>query len=159
MLTGDRAEIAKETAADLRIDEVHAELFPEDKLRLVEDLKQKSEPGCLVAMVGDGVNDAPALAASDVGIAMGAAGVDVALESADVVLVKDELSQIPYLVRLSEKTMQIAKQNIVASLAIKIVLGALGVIGVTGLLATVIAGDDGVTMLLLLNTLRLERVK
>ena len=159
MLTGDRAEIAKETAETLKIDEVHAELFPEDKLRIVEDLKGKSEGGGLVAMVGDGVNDAPALAASDVGIAMGAAGVDVALESADVVLVKDELSQIPYLIRLSEKTMQIAKQNIVASLVIKLVLGALGVVGVTGLLATVIAGDDGVTMLLLLNTLRLERVK
>ena len=89
---------------------------------------------------------------------MGAAGVDVALESAAVVLVKDELAQIPYLIRLSEKTMQIAKLNIAASLVIKLVLGVLDVIGVTGLLATVIAGDDGVTMLLLLNTLRLERV-
>jgi len=159
MLTGDRTEIANETAATLKIDEVHAELFPEDKLRIVEDLKAKCGPDGLVAMVGDGVNDAPALAASDVGIAMGAAGVDVALESADIVLVRDELAQIPYLVRLSEKTMGIAKQNIAASLVIKLVLGALGVVGVTGLLATVIAGDDGVTMLLLLNTLRLERVK
>jgi Cd2+/Zn2+-exporting ATPase len=159
MLTGDRTSIAKDTAASLQIDEVHAELFPEDKLRIVEELKSKSSEGNLVAMVGDGVNDAPALAASDVGIAMGAAGVDVALESADVVLVKDELAQIPYLVRLSEKTMSIAKQNIAASLIIKLVLGALGVAGVTGLLATVGAGDDGVTMLLLLNTLRLERVK
>jgi Cd2+/Zn2+-exporting ATPase len=159
MLTGDRTEIAKETAGTLQIDEVHAELFPEDKLRIVEGLKKKSATQGLVAMVGDGVNDAPSLAASDVGIAMGAAGVDVALESADVVLVKDELAQIPYLIRLSEKTMGIAKQNIAASLVIKLVLGALGVIGVTGLLATVVAGDDGVTMLLLLNTLRLERVK
>ncbi len=158
MLTGDRAEIAKETAEQLQIDEVHAELFPEDKLRIVEDLKTKGEGG-LVAMVGDGVNDAPALAASDVGIAMGAGGVDVALESADIVLVKDELAMIPYLVRLSDKTMQVAKQNIAASLVIKVILGVLGVLGVTGLLATVVAGDDGVTMLLLLNTLRLERVK
>jgi len=159
MLTGDRTEIAKETADSLKIDEVHAELFPEDKLRIIEDLKEKCGPQDLVAMVGDGVNDAPALAASDVGIAMGAAGVDVALESADIVLVKDELAQIPYLVRLSEKTMGVAKQNIAVSLVIKLILGALGVLGVTGLLATVIAGDDGVTMLLLLNTLRLERVK
>jgi Zn2+/Cd2+-exporting ATPase len=156
MLTGDRMQIAKETADTLKIDEVYADLFPEDKLKCIEDMKGKDG---LVVMVGDGVNDAPALAASDVGIAMGAAGVDVALESADVVLVKDELAQIPYLIKLSKKTMTIAKQNIAASLIIKLVLGALGVVGVTGLLATVIAGDDGVTMLLLLNSLRLERVK
>jgi Cd2+/Zn2+-exporting ATPase len=156
MLTGDRAEIAKETGDILKIDEVFSELFPEDKLKCIEEMK--SEDG-LVAMVGDGVNDAPALAASDVGIAMGAAGVDVALESADIVLVKDELAQIPYLIRLSDKTMGIAKQNIAASLVIKLALGALGVFGVTGLLATVIAGDDGLTMLLLLNSLRLERIR
>jgi Cd2+/Zn2+-exporting ATPase len=156
MLTGDRTEIAKETADILKIDEVYAELFPEDKLRCIEEMKGKDG---LVAMVGDGVNDAPALAASDVGVAMGAAGVDVALESADIVLVKDELAQIPYLIKLSGKTMGIAKQNIAASIIIKLILGALGVIGVTGLLATVIAGDDGVTMLLLLNSLRLERIK
>jgi Cd2+/Zn2+-exporting ATPase len=156
MLTGDRTEIAKETAATLNIDEVYAELFPEDKLKCIEDMKGKDG---LVAMVGDGVNDAPALATSDVGVAMGAAGVDVALESADIVLVKDELAAIPYLIKLSDKTMGIAKQNIAASLVIKLILGALGVIGVTGLLATVIAGDDGVTMLLMLNSLRLERIK
>ncbi len=156
MLTGDRAEIAKETGDLLKIDEVYAELFPEDKLKCIEEMKGR---GGLVAMVGDGVNDAPALASSDVGIAMGAAGVDVAMESADIVLVKDELAQIPYLIELSDKTMRIAKQNIAASLVIKLILGTLGVIGVTGLLATVIAGDDGVTMLLLLNSLRLERVK
>jgi Zn2+/Cd2+-exporting ATPase len=157
MLTGDKKEIANETAKNIGIDEVHAELFPEDKLRIIEELRGKGEG--LVAMVGDGVNDAPALAASDVGIAMGAKGVDVALESADVVLVNDELSQIPYLIRLSQKAMVIAKQNIGASLAIKFVLGALGMLGLTPLWFTVAAGDDGVTMLLLLNTLRLERLK
>lgn len=156
MLTGDRTEIAKETAQTLKIDEVHAELFPEDKLRLVEEMKGKEG---LVVMVGDGVNDAPALAASDVGIAMGAAGVDVALESADVVLVKNELVQVPYLVKLSEKTMGIAKQNIAASLVVKLILGALGLMGLTPLWFTVASGDDGVTMLLLLNTLRLEKVR
>jgi Cd2+/Zn2+-exporting ATPase len=156
MLTGDRAEIAKETAQTLDIDEVHAELFPEDKLKLVEGMRGKEG---LVVMVGDGVNDAPALAASDVGIAMGAAGVDVALESADVVLVKDELAQVPYLVKLSEKTMGVAKQNIAASLVVKLILGALGLMGLTPLWFTVASGDDGVTMLLLLNTLRLQKVK
>jgi len=156
MLTGDRSEIAKETAQAINIDEVHAELFPEDKLTIIEELKNKDG---LVVMVGDGINDAPALAASDVGIAMGAAGVDVALESADVVLVKDELAQIPYLLRLSEKTMEIAKQNIAASIAVKIILGGLGLMGLTPLWFTVASGDDGITMLLLLNTLRLERLK
>jgi Cd2+/Zn2+-exporting ATPase len=156
MLTGDRAEIADETARGLGIDEVHSGLFPEDKLRRIEEMKGKEG---LVAMVGDGVNDAPALAASDVGIAMGAHGVDVALESADVVLVKDELAQIPYLLKLSEKTMVIAKQNIAASLIVKLILGALGLLGLTPLWFTVASGDDGVTMLLLLNTLRLERIK
>ena len=156
MLTGDKESIAKDTAQSLGIDDVHADLLPEDKLRIVDELKGKDG---LVAMVGDGVNDAPALASSDVGIAMGARGVDVALESADVVLVKDELAQIPYLINLSNKTMVIAKQNIAASLIVKLILGALGLLGLTPLWFTVASGDDGVTMLLLLNTLRLERIK
>jgi len=156
MLTGDRKDIARETAEQLKIDNVYAELLPEDKLRIVEEIKIKRG---MIAMVGDGINDAPALAASDVGIAMGAGGVDVALESADVVLVKDELAQIPYLIRLSQKTMIVAKQNIAASLIVKVILGALGLMGFLPLWFTVASGDDGVTLLLLLNTLRLERVK
>jgi Cd2+/Zn2+-exporting ATPase len=156
MLTGDREEIAKQTAELLKIDEFYAALFPEDKLKCIEEMKGKDG---LVMMIGDGVNDAPALAASDVGVAMGAAGVDVALESADVVLVNDELAQVPYLVKLSEKTMAIARQNIAVSLLIKLILGALGLAGLTPLWFTVASGDDGVTLLLLLNTLRLERLK
>jgi Cd2+/Zn2+-exporting ATPase len=156
MLTGDKTEIAKDTAKSLGINDVYAELLPEDKLKRVEDMKGKSG---LVAMVGDGVNDAPALAASDVGIAMGERGVAVAIESADVVLVKDELARIPYLIHLSQKTMTIAKQNIAASLVVKLILGALGLMGLTPLWFTVASGDDGVTLLLLLNTLRLERIK
>jgi len=156
MLTGDKADIAKEIAEKLGVDEVHAELLPEDKLKIVDQMK--SQYG-LIAMVGDGVNDAPALAASDVGIAMGGGGVDVALEEADIVLVKDELIQIPYIKRLSSKTVKIAKQNIAASLAVKILLGVLGLMGLVPLWLTVASGDDGVTMLLLLNTIRLTRVK
>ena len=156
MLTGDKQEIAEEVAEKLGIDEVYAELFPEDKLKIVDQMKRKHG---LLAMVGDGVNDAPALAASDVGIAMGGSGVDVALESADIVLVKDELIQIPYLIKLSNKTVKIAKQNIAASLGIKIILGALGLMGFIPLWFTVAAGDDGLTMLVLLNTLRLIKVK
>jgi len=157
ILTGDKKEIAQETAHVLSIDEVYAELFPKDKLRLIQQFKR--ENAGLLAMVGDGVNDAPALVASDVGIAMGVKGVDVALESADVVLVNDELSHIPYLIKLSQKAMSIAKQNIAISLVIKFVLGGLGILGLIPLWFTVAAGDDGVTMLLLLNTLRLDKVK
>jgi Cd2+/Zn2+-exporting ATPase len=156
MLTGDKREIAEDTAKELGLDEVHAELYPEDKLRILGQIREKHG---LVAMVGDGVNDAPALAASDVGIAMGGSGVDVALDSADVVLVKDELIQIPRLMQLSKKTMRIAQQNIVASLAIKVTLGALGLMGLIPLWFTVAAGDDGITMLVLLNTLRLAKMK
>ncbi len=156
MLTGDKREIADDVGKRLEIDEVHSELFPEDKLRILSQIKAKYGT---VSMVGDGVNDAPALAASDVGIAMGGSKVDVALESADIVLVNNELSQIPYMVKLSDETVNIAKQNIMASLAVKIVLGALGLLGFVPLWFTVASGDDGVTLLLLLNTLRLARVK
>jgi Cd2+/Zn2+-exporting ATPase len=156
MLTGDKAEIAEEIGRRLGVGEVHSELLPEDKLQLVEVMKQKYG---LVAMVGDGINDAPALAASDVGIAMGGGGVDVALEEADIVLVNDELVQIPYIQKLCQKTMQIVRQNIAGSLAVKLLLGAIGLMGMVPLWFTVASGDDGVTMLLLLNTVRLTRVK
>jgi Cd2+/Zn2+-exporting ATPase len=156
MLTGDKQEIAKEVAEKLGVDEVYAGLFPEDKLRVLRQVKAQYET---VSMVGDGVNDAPALAASDVGIAMGGSGVDAALESADVVLVEDKLIQIPYLIKLSDETVKVAKQNIAASLIVKIILGALGLFGFIPLWFTVASGDDGVTMLLLLNTLRLTKAK
>jgi Cd2+/Zn2+-exporting ATPase len=156
MLTGDKAEVAKEIAEPLQIDEVHAELLPQDKLKIVDKLR--AEKDGLVAMVGDGINDAPALAAADVGIAMGGSGVDVALESADVILVKDELVRIPYLQKLSRLSVKIAKQNITVSLGVKLLLGILGFFGLAPLWFAVAAGDDGVTLLLLLNTLRIPRV-
>jgi Cd2+/Zn2+-exporting ATPase len=156
MLTGDKNEIADDIGRKLGIEEVHSELFPEDKLRILEEVKAKFGS---VLMVGDGVNDAPALAASDVGVAMGGSKVDVALESADVILTRNELAQVPYLIRLGNKTVSIAKQNIAASLGVKIVLGGLGLMGFIPLWFTVASGDDGVTLLLLLNTLRLTNTK
>jgi len=156
LLTGDRSEIAQEVSKQLGVDQSHAEMFPEDKLKIVGELKH--ERG-LVAMVGDGINDAPALAASDVGIAMGSGGVDVALESADIVLVRNELNKIPYLQRLSRLSVKIAKQNIAVSLGVKLLLGGLGFAGLVPLWFAVATGDDGVTMLLLLNTLRIPRLK
>ena len=156
MLTGDTEHIAKRIAQTLQLDEYRAEVLPEEKQKIVDELR--TDYG-LVAMVGDGVNDAPALAASDVGIAMGGSGVDVALESADIVLVKDELARIPYLIRLSKLTMRVARQNIAVSLATKLALGALGILGFAPLWFTVVAGDDGVTLLTLLNLLRLARLR
>ncbi len=156
VLTGDKSEIAEEISNRLGVNQTHANLFPEDKLKIIDRLKLGKG---LVAMVGDGINDAPALAASDVGIAMGSGGVDVALESADIVLVKNELNKIPYLQRLSRKAVGIAKQNITVSLGVKLLLGALGFAGLVPLWFAVAAGDDGVTMLLLLNTLRIPRLK
>ena len=156
ILTGDKSEIADEVSKRLGVNETHADLLPEEKLKIIDRLK--AEKG-LVAMVGDGVNDAPALAASDVGIAMGSGGVDVALESADIVLVKNELNKIPYIHRLSKQTVGIAKQNIAVSLGVKLLLGALGFAGLVPLWFAVAAGDDGVTMLLLLNTLRIPKLK
>ena len=155
MLTGDKADVAGEISEKLGIKEIHSELLPEDKLTVLGEIRDKYGQ---VAMVGDGVNDAPALAASDVGIAMGGRGVDVALESADVVLVKDKLIQIPYMIKLSDETVKISKQNIVVSIAVKIALGALALIGLTPLWFAVASGDDGLTMLVLLNTLRLTHV-
>jgi len=156
MLTGDKKEIADEVSRQLGVNETSAEVLPEDKLEIVGRLKAQLG---LVAMVGDGINDAPALAASDVGIAMGSGGVDVALESADIVLVKNELVKIPYLQRLSRLAMSIAQQNIAVSLGVKLLLGALGFAGLVPLWFAVATGDDGVTMLLLLNTLRIPRLK
>ncbi len=155
MLTGDKKEIASEVAQQLAIDEVYSELFPEQKLTTLNKLTTKYGK---VAMVGDGVNDAPALAASDVGIAMGGSAVDVAMESSDIVLVEDKISQIPYMLRLGKSTVKVAKQNIVASLIVKIALGALGLLGFIPLWFTVASGDDGVTLLLLLNTVRLTKL-
>jgi Cd2+/Zn2+-exporting ATPase len=156
MLTGDKREIAMEIGERLGMDEVRAELLPEDKLKALSETRAKYGK---VAMVGDGINDAPALAASDVGIAMGGRSVDIALESADIVLVKDKLAQVPYLIRMSGQTVRIAKQNIVVSIGVKIILGALGLVGLIPLWFTVASGDDGLTSLVLLNTLRLTRVK
>ncbi|HIQ13544.1 MAG TPA: cadmium-translocating P-type ATPase [Thermoprotei archaeon] len=154
ILTGDKEDVAKRVAEKLDIDEYYAEVKPEEKLRIVERYRE----GGGVAMVGDGVNDAPALAASDVGIAMGGSGTEVALETADIVLVKDDLSMLPYLYRLALKTSIIAKENIVVSISSKLILGILGMMGLVPLWLVVALGDDGITLLLLLNITRLARV-
>ncbi len=156
MLTGDNPITASRIAEQLGVDEWHADLMPEQKVEAIERLN--GEYGN-VAMVGDGVNDAPAMALASVGIAMGAAGTDAALETADVALMSDDLTRLPYLFRLSRISRRVIRQNVWCSILIKLLL-AVGVIpGVVSLVAAVLAGDMGTSLGVTGNALRLAKVK
>ncbi|MCG3419709.1 cadmium-translocating P-type ATPase [Oceanobacillus sp. GSFE11] len=155
MLTGDNKGTAKAIGDYVGVSDVQAELLPQDKLDYIKQLR--SEYGN-VGMVGDGINDAPALAASTVGIAMGGAGTDTALETADVALMADDLRKLPFTVKLSRKTLNIIKQNITFALAIKLIALLLVVPGWLTLWIAIIS-DMGATLLVALNGLRLMRVK
>lgn len=155
MLTGDNEGTARAIAAELGVDEFRANLMPEDKVAVVEELRRKFGS---VAMVGDGVNDAPALASADVGIVMGAAGSDAALEIADVALMADELLKIPYALRLSRATMRNIKANVVISLVMKAAFIVAAVAGVATLWMAVVA-DTGASIIVIANALRLLRAE
>lgn len=154
MLTGDSRAAAAATARDVGVDEVRADLLPEDKVRAVDDLRRRYGP---VAMIGDGVNDAPALAAADVGIAMGAAASDVALETADIALMSDDLAKVPFALRLSRATVRNIRTNIAFSIGIKVVFLVLGVAG-SATLWMAVAADMGASLLVVANALRLLKV-
>lgn len=151
ILTGDNKPTAEAIAKATGVDEVYAELLPEDKVRLVEKLIAKYQQ---VAMVGDGVNDAPAMARATLGIAMGAIGSDAAIEAADVALMSDDLSKLPWLVRHSVRMLSIIRQNIALSLAVKALFVVLTFAGFASLWAA-IAADMGVSLLVIFNALRL----
>ena len=153
MLTGDNRGTALAIAGETGVDEVLAELLPADKVAAVEKLVTRYSR---VAMVGDGVNDAPALARATVGIAMGAVGSDAAIEAADVALMSDDLSKLSWLIRHSRKTLVIIRQNIVLSLAVKALFVVLTFVGLASLWAA-IAADMGVSLLVIVNALRLVR--
>ncbi|MEA2586011.1 MAG: Zn2+/Cd2+-exporting ATPase, partial [Thermomicrobiales bacterium] len=152
MLTGDNRRVADAIAAQVGIDEVEAELLPEEKLATIRRLMAHGP----VAMVGDGVNDAPALATATLGVAMGAAGTDVALETADVVLMADDLTKLPYAIALSRRTRRTIVQNLTFSLAVIAVLVASALsIGIP--LPLGVVGHEGSTIVVVLNGLRLLR--
>jgi Cd2+/Zn2+-exporting ATPase len=154
MLTGDNERTARAVAGEVGVEDVRADLLPEDKVAAVEDLREEGT----VAMVGDGVNDAPALATASVGVAMGAAGTDAAIETADVALLGDDLSRLPYLVDLASRASAVIRQNIWASLGVKALL-AVGVpLGIVRVAVAVLVGDAGMTVGVTGNAMRLSRI-
>ena len=154
MISGDNQKTVELIAVAVGVDEFHSELLPEDKVRLVSELKIKFGG---IAMVGDGINDAPALAAATVGIAMGAMGSDAAIETADIALMSDDLSKIPWLIRHSRKTMAVIRQNVFFALVVKALFIGMAAAGVATLWEA-IAADMGASLLVIFNGLRLLKI-
>jgi Cd2+/Zn2+-exporting ATPase len=151
MLTGDNEQTARAVAAEVGIDEVRAQLLPEDKVAAIEELAEQHE---MVAMIGDGVNDAPAMARAHYAVAMGAVGSDAAIETADIALMTDDIGKVPWLIDHSRRTMSIIRQNIGFSLATKALFVTLTGFGLASMWGA-IAADVGVSLLVVANALRL----
>lgn len=157
MLTGDLESIAKQVAKELKIDEYHAELLPQDKVEITKQLMNRLSPSGSLIFIGDGINDAPVLALSDVGVAMGGLGSDAAIEAADIVIMTDEPSKLSNAIKIAKKTMRIVKENIIFAIAIKIIVLILSGLGLTTMWAAVFA-DVGVSILAILNSLRVLKI-
>lgn len=158
MLTGDREEISKKVSKELKLDNYYAELLPQDKVKKVESLMQEKDEDGKLVFIGDGINDAPVLALSDIGVAMGGLGSDAAIEAADIVIMTDEPSKLANAIKISKKTMQIVKENIVFAITVKILVLILSTIGIATMWAAVFA-DVGVSVIAIINALRILRVK
>lgn len=157
MLTGDKTDISREVSEELKLDEFHSELLPQDKVKKVEKLMlEKSNDGKLL-FIGDGINDAPVLALSDIGVAMGGLGSDAAIEAADIVIMNDEPSKIAETIKISHKTMRIVKENIVFAITVKIAVLVLSALGIATMWSAVFA-DVGVSVIAILNALRILKV-
>ncbi len=158
MLTGDKENISKEVFDELKLDDYKAELLPQDKVEIVEQIIKEKTESKQVAFIGDGINDAPVLALSDIGIAMGGAGSDAAIEAADIVIMTDEPSKLADAMKISKKTMKIVKENIIFAITVKIVVLLLSALGFATMWAAVFA-DVGVSVIAILNALRILRIK
>lgn len=158
MLTGDKKEVGENIAERLRIDEVYTELLPDGKVKKVEELLKEKEAKAKLAFVGDGINDAPVLAISDIGIAMGGLGSDAAIEAADVVIMTDEPSKLVDAIKISKKTMRIVKENIIFAIGIKIAVLILSAFGLSTMWEAVFA-DVGVSIIAIINALRALNTK
>lgn len=153
MLTGDNESIAKSVANELKLDEVHFELMPDDKVRITESILEQTAKGEKVAFVGDGINDAPVLTRADIGIAMGGVGSDAAVESADIVIMDDDITKIPKAIKISRKCMRIVYENIYFALGVKALCLVLGALGIADMWLGVFA-DVGVMIIAVLNSIR-----
>ncbi|MFW5788185.1 MAG: HAD-IC family P-type ATPase, partial [Halanaerobiales bacterium] len=158
MLTGDREEVAERISKTLGVDDYRAELLPDEKVEMVENILKEMSEGDKLAFVGDGINDAPVLARSDIGIAMGALGSDAAIEAADIVLMSDEPYQVVKARETASLTRNIVWQNIIMALGIKLAVMGLGVVGMASMWEAVFA-DVGVALLAVFNAMRILRVK
>ncbi len=155
VLTGDNKSTAEAIGREEGVDEILAELLPADKVTAIESLVVKYDR---VAMVGDGINDAPAMGRATIGIAMGAAGSDAAIEAADIALMSDDLTKLPWLIHHSRRTLAVVRQNIVLSLSVKALFVVLTLMG-TASLWSAIAADMGASLLVIVNGLRLLNVR
>ncbi len=153
MLTGDAASVAEKIAAELKIDRVHSELLPADKVQIVEELLAEKQAKETLAFVGDGINDAPVLSRADIGIAMGALGSDAAIEAADVVLMDDDPQKIAKAIRISRKCLGIVYENIFFAIGVKVICLILGALGIANMWIAIFA-DVGVMVLAVLNAIR-----
>ncbi|MCD6144332.1 heavy metal translocating P-type ATPase [Thermococcus sp.] len=156
MVTGDNREVAAEIAKQLGLDSFYAELLPEDKVKIIEELEKEKAPNDKVVFVGDGINDAPVLARADVGVAMGALGSDAAIETADVVIMDDKPAKLPTGIRVARKTQRIVWQNIVFALGVKLAFISLGILGEATMWEAVFA-DVGVALIAVFNAMRILR--
>ena len=158
MLTGDQEDISAHVAKELKIDEYYAQLLPQNKVEIVEKWMTKKSPKGKLLFLGDGINDAPVLALADIGVAMGNAGSDAAIEAADIVIMTDQPSKITKSIQLSKKTMRIVKENIILALTVKVVVLLASALGIANMWFAVFA-DVGVSVLAIVNALRMLKIK